>query len=191
MEEELARLEALASMVSDSSESEESGNDSDTDIVKDVAEEIIDTKTEELDISENITAPDCMEDDNSYDASNDTSASTVSVPRPAGGLSSERILMLDSQMEKVAPMPSMASLQDILNSIESTHDLKPQPMEETSVEGEEEVEEQANILTKDTAGEYNHLRVENTEGELFFDYPMEMISNAESHLLLRGRRGMY
>ena len=105
MEEELARLEALASMVSDSSESEESGDNSDSDIVKDVAEETIDTKTEESDISENITAPDCMEDDNSYDAFNDTSASTVSVPLPAGELSSESILCRTSRWTRCWPCP--------------------------------------------------------------------------------------
>ena len=108
-QDELARLEALASMVSDSSESEESGNDSDTDIVKDVAEETIDTKTDESDISENITAPDCIEDDNSYDATNDASASTLSVPTSAG-LFSESILMSDSQMDKVVAVPYMESL---------------------------------------------------------------------------------
>ena len=59
-------------MVSDSSESKESGNDSDTGII-DVDEVTIDTKTEngESDISENLTAPECITDDNSYDTTND------------------------------------------------------------------------------------------------------------------------
>ena len=53
----------------DSSESKESGNDSDTGIIDvdvDVDEVTIDTKTEngESDISENLTAPECIKDDN-------------------------------------------------------------------------------------------------------------------------------
>ena len=43
-QDELARLEAQASMVSDSSEYKESGNDSDTSIIKDVDEGTIDKK---------------------------------------------------------------------------------------------------------------------------------------------------
>jgi len=178
-QDELARLEALASVVSDSSESEESVDDSDSDIVKDGAEDAIKTKAEESEISENKTAPDSIEDDDSYDATNDTSASTVSVPLPAG-VSSESILMSDSQMDKVVAMPSMASLQDIFNSIESSHDLKTQPVEAEAVEDGDEGEEQVNTSSKNTVGEYNHLRVDNTEGDLFSDYPMEMISNAVS-----------
>jgi hypothetical protein len=99
--------------------------------------------------------------------------------------------MSDSQMDKVLAMPSMASLQHVFNSIESSHNLETQPMEETVVEGDEEVEEQVYTLTKDTVGEYNHLRVDNTEGELFSDYTMEMISHAESRPLMRESRGIY
>ena len=54
-------------------------------MISDIAEETIDNKSEneESDVDENITAPGCIEDDNSYDATNDTSTSTVSVPLPA------------------------------------------------------------------------------------------------------------
>jgi len=179
-QDELARLEALASVVSDSSESEESGEDSDT-IKLENEVETVGNKTEELDlgISENNTILNCTED-NTFDAIIDTSASTVSVTLPAG-VSCESIVMTDSQMDKVVAMPSMASLQDIFNSIESSNDMTRKSIDESGVEVNEEVKEHVETVpaTQDTVGEYNQLRDEGGEGELFSDYPMDIINNVE------------
>ena len=205
-QEDLARLELLASMVSDSSESEESSEESDAGVVGDeagseceskvdvsVTTSILNTtelsdddldasKSTENDVKDVITKieSDRTEEIVVNDKKDDSAASTVSVTLPAG--ISETIILTDSQMDKMTAsnmgaLPSMSSLQDIFNSIESNHDTSRKSSGD--YDGEEIAGSGETMdSTKDAVYEYYQLSEKRSgDDDLFSDYPNETLKN--------------
>jgi len=206
-QEDLARLEALASMVSDSSESDESSDESDTGNVGDEAESTCDSKVDvtvttsvqntsiasddDFDSSKS-TAHDMENKIKTYidsdstqeidlnDRKDNITASTVSVTLPAE--ISENIVLTDSQMHKMTTtnmeaLPSMASLQDIFNSIESNHDTSRKSSGDFEVEEVTDNVETINA-SKDAVYEYYQLNEKRSgNDDLFTDYPTEILKN--------------
>jgi len=198
-QEDLAKIEALASMVSDSSD-EDSSDDSDAEVVGDEGDKTNNGKIEASDNSPVINSTDNKDDSYELNASSsnqdkysvtdteaiqdntkeeDQHATTVSVPLSAG--ISETIVLTASQMDKVVAgnmvaLPSMSSLKDIFDSIECSQEVSGKSSDEVNYEFDMENTSPPNSTVEEYAQLRETSKSDDNDGELFSNYPMSQLN---------------